>query len=244
MINVSGTHIVYGLIGEMLSKHEIVATDKKYKFATLRNCSYKPFGRNVTTLYFDVDIELLLNFNAAFVSRSALIENTRDAAFSCSLLNRVVARSKTDGDFCIFFFFFFEDDDDDELTDGLDSTSGTVITVCVVSSLVAIVVVFDGFESTTTPLKIISYFFSVDLDVRTRNEREREIKLKFSLSLSLFETKPKERTKPSSRKPISNARIPLLFFLAKTLFSRQRERETRRKEADREKRCAKRSLAF
>ena len=162
MINVNGTHIVYGLIGEMLSKHEIVATDKKYKFATLRNCSYKPFGRNVATLYFDVDIELLLNFNAAFVSRSALIENTRDAAFSCSLLNRVVARSKTDGDFCTFFFFFFfedDDDDDDELTDGLDSTSGTVITVCVVLSLVAIVVVFDGFESPTTPLKIISYFF-------------------------------------------------------------------------------------
>ena len=156
MINVSGTHIVYGLIGEMLSKHEIVATDKKYKFATLRNCSYKPFGRNVTTLYFDVDIELLLNFNGAFVSRSELIENTRDIGFSCSLLNRVVARSKTDGDFCIFFFFFFfedDDDDDDELTDGLDSTSGTVITVCVVLSLVVIIVVFDGFESPTTPLK-------------------------------------------------------------------------------------------
>ena len=66
-----------------------------------------------------------------------------------------MARSKTDGDFCIFFFFFFfeDDDDDDELTDGLDSTSGTLITVCVVLSLVAIVVVFDGFESPTTPLK-------------------------------------------------------------------------------------------
>jgi hypothetical protein len=219
MINVNGTHIVYGLIGEMLSKHEIVATDKKYKFATLRNCSYKPFGRNVATLYFDVDIELLLNFNAAFVSRSALIENTRDAAFSCSLLNRVVARSKTDGDFCIFFFFFFfeDDDDDDELTDGLDSTSGTVITVCVVLSLVAIVVVvvFDGFESPTTPLKIISYFFfSVDLEaVRTRNDREREIKLKFSLSLSLSlrnETERKDQT------VLAETRVFLsLFFLSR-----------------------------
>ena len=233
MINVSGTHIVYGLIGEMLSKHEIVATDKKYKFATLRNCSYKPFGRNVTTLYFDVDIELLLNFNAAFVSRSALIENTRDAAFSCSLLNRVVARSKTDGDFCIFFFFFFfeDDDDDDELTDGLDSTSGTVITVCVVLSLVAIVVVFDGFESPTTPLKIISYFFfSVDLEaVRTRNDREREIKLKFSLSLSLSlrnETERKDQT------VLAETRVFLSFFfsLAKIAFlSPERERRGEKK---------------
>jgi hypothetical protein len=219
MINVNGTHIVYGLIGEMLSKHEIVATDKKYKFATLRNCSYKPFGRNVATLYFDVDIELLLNFNAAFVSRSALIENTRDAAFSCSLLNRVVARSKTDGDFCIFFFFFFffEDDDDDELTDGLDSTSGTVITVCVVLSLVAIVVVvvFDGFESPTTPLKIISYFFfSVDLeDVRLRNAERDQIKI-LSLSLSSKRNRKKGPNRPRGNR--FRARVFLsLFFLSR-----------------------------
>jgi hypothetical protein len=108
MINVSGTHIVYGLIGEMLSKHEIVATDKKYKFATLRNCSYKPLGRNVTTLYFDVDIELLLNFNGAFVSRSELIENTRDIGFSCSFLNIDVARSRTEGDFVKDLFLFLQ----------------------------------------------------------------------------------------------------------------------------------------
>ena len=86
MINVNGTHIVYGLIGEMLSKHDIVATDKKYMFATLRNCSYKPFGRNVITLYFDVDMELLLNFNKEFVSRLELIENTLEIDFSFSLL--------------------------------------------------------------------------------------------------------------------------------------------------------------
>jgi len=143
MINVNGTHIVYGLIGEMLSKHEIVATDKKYKFATLRNCSYKPLGRNVTTLYFDVDIELLLNFNGAFVSRSQLIENTRDIGFSCSFLNIDVARSRTEeGDFVrrdLFFFCCFccFDDEDDE-TDGLDSNAfagSTSTIVCVVLSL-------------------------------------------------------------------------------------------------------------
>jgi len=139
MINVSGTHIVYGLIGEMLSKHEIVATDKKYKFATLRNCSYKPLGRNVTTLYFDVDIELLLNFNGAFVSRSELIENTRDIGFSCSFLNIDVARSRTEGDFVkdLFLFCSFEFDEDDE-TDGLDSNAfagSTSVVVCVVLSL-------------------------------------------------------------------------------------------------------------
>ena len=150
MINVSGTHIVYGLIGEMLSKHEIVATDKKYKFATLRNCSYKPLGRNVTTLYFDVDIELLLNFNGAFVSRSELIENTRDIGFSCSFLNIDVARSRTEGDFVkdLFLFCCFEDDEDDE-TDGLDSNAfagSTSVVVCVVLSL----------AFSTSPLLILS----------------------------------------------------------------------------------------
>jgi len=143
MINVNGTHIVYGLIGEMLSKHEIVATDKKYKFATLRNCSYKPLGRNVTTLYFDVDIELLLNFNGAFVSRSQLIENTRDIGFSCSFLNIDVARSRTEeGEFVrrdlfLFCCFCCFDDEDDE-TDGLDSNAfagSTSTIVCVVLSL-------------------------------------------------------------------------------------------------------------
>jgi hypothetical protein len=150
MINVSGTHIVYGLIGEMLSKHEIVATDKKYKFATLRNCSYKPLGRNVTTLYFDVDIELLLNFNGAFVSRSELIENTRDIGFSCSFLNIDVARSRTEGDFVkdLFLFCSFEFDEDDE-TDGLDSNAfagSTSVVVCVVLSL----------AFSTSPLLILS----------------------------------------------------------------------------------------
>jgi len=60
-MNTRGTHIVYGLIGEMLSKQDTVATLKKYKFATLLNCSYNPFGKNVTALYFEVLIEFDLN---------------------------------------------------------------------------------------------------------------------------------------------------------------------------------------
>ena len=134
MINVNGTHIVYGLIGEMLSKHDIVATDKKYMFATLRNCSYKPFGRNVITLYFDVDMELLLNFNREFVSRLELIENTLEIDFSFSLLKTEVARSSIVGDFDIIDFLEMDEED----TDGLDSMSGIPVSsisfVCVVLS--------------------------------------------------------------------------------------------------------------
>jgi|TARA_B100001113_G_scaffold208096_1_gene170592 hypothetical protein len=134
MINVNGTHIVYGLIGEMLSKHDIVATDKKYMFATLRNCSYKPFGRNVITLYFDVDMELLLNFNKEFVSRLELIENTLEIDFSFSLLKTEVARSSIVGDFDIIDFLEMDEED----TDGLDSMSGISVSsisfVCVVLS--------------------------------------------------------------------------------------------------------------
>ena len=40
---------------------QMIATDKKYRFATRRNCSYRPFGKNVAGLYFPVLIELLLN---------------------------------------------------------------------------------------------------------------------------------------------------------------------------------------
>ena len=134
MINVNGTHIVYGLIGEMLSKHDIVATDKKYMFATLRNCSYKPFGRNVITLYFDVDMELLLNFNKEFVSRLELIENTLEIDFSFSLLKIEVARSSIVGDFDTIDFLEMDEED----TDGLDSMSGipdsSISFVCVVLS--------------------------------------------------------------------------------------------------------------
>tara|TARA_A100001037_G_scaffold188766_1_gene168996 strand:- start:378 stop:809 length:432 start_codon:yes stop_codon:yes gene_type:complete len=134
MINVNGTHIVYGLIGEMLSKHDIVATDKKYMFATLRNCSYKPFGRNVITLYFDVDMELLLNFNKEFVSRLELIENTLEIDFSFSLLKIEVARSSIVGDFDTIDFLEMDEED----TDGLDSISGIPVSsisfVCVVLS--------------------------------------------------------------------------------------------------------------
>ena len=134
MINVNGTHIVYGLIGEMLSKHDIVATDKKYMFATLRNCSYKPFGRNVITLYFDVDMELLLNFNKEFVSRLELIENTLEIDFSFSFLKTEVARSSIVGDFDIIDFLEMDEED----TDGLDSMSGIPVSsisfVCVVLS--------------------------------------------------------------------------------------------------------------
>ena len=134
MINVNGTYIVYGLIGEMLSKHDIVATDKKYMFATLRNCSYKPFGRNVITLYFDVDMELLLNFNKEFVSRLELIENTLEIDFSFSLLKTEVARSSIVGDFDIIDFLEMDEED----TDGLDSMSGIPVSsisfVCVVLS--------------------------------------------------------------------------------------------------------------
>ena len=134
MINVSGTHIVYGLIGEMLSKHDIVATDKKYMFATLRNCSYRPFGRNVITLYFDVDMELLLNFNKEFVSRLELIENTLEIDFSFSLLKIEVARSSIVGDFDTIDFLEMDEED----TDGLDSMSGIPVSsisfVCVVLS--------------------------------------------------------------------------------------------------------------
>ena len=134
MINVNGTHIVYGLIGEMLSKHDIVATDKKYMFATLRNCSYKPFGRKVITLYFDVDMELLLNFNKEFVSRLELIENTLEIDFSFSLLKTEVARSSIVGDFDIIDFLEMDEED----TDGLDSMSGIPVSsislVCVVLS--------------------------------------------------------------------------------------------------------------
>lgn len=134
MINVNGTHIVYGLIGEMLSKHDIVATDKKYMFATLRNCSYKPFGRNVITLYFDVDMELLLNFNKEFVSRLELIENTLEIDFSFSLLKTEVARSSIVGDFDTIDFLEMDEED----TDGLDSMSGISVSsisfVCVVLS--------------------------------------------------------------------------------------------------------------
>ena len=134
MINVNGTHIVYGLIGEMLSKHDIVATDKKYMFATLRNCSYKPFGRNVITLYFDVDMELLLNFNKEFVSRLELIENTLEIDFSFSLLKTEVARSSIVGDFDIIDFLEMVEED----TDGLDSMSrisvSSISFVCVVLS--------------------------------------------------------------------------------------------------------------
>ena len=134
MINVNGTHIVYGLIGEMLSKHDIVATDKKYMFATLRNCSYKPFGRNVITLYFDVDMELLLNFNKEFVSRLELIENTLEIDFSFSLLKTEVARSSIVGDFDIIDFLEM----DEVETDGLDSMSGISVSsisfACVVLS--------------------------------------------------------------------------------------------------------------
>ena len=134
MINVNGTHIVYGLIGEMLSKHDIVATDKKYMFATLRNCSYKPFGRNVITLYFDVDMELLLNFNKEFVSRLELIENTLEIDFSFSFLKTEVARSSIVGDFDIINFLEMDEED----TDGLDSISGIPVSsisfVCVVLS--------------------------------------------------------------------------------------------------------------
>ena len=135
MINVNGTHIVYGLIGEMLSKHDIVATDKKYMFATLRNCSYKPFGRNVITLYFDVDMELLLNFNREFVSRLELIENTLEIDFSFSLLKTEVARSSIVGDFDTIDFLEMDEED----TDGLDSMSeipvSSISFVCVVLSL-------------------------------------------------------------------------------------------------------------
>ena len=134
MINVNGTHIVYGLIGEMLSKHDIVATDKKYMFATLRNCSYKPFGRNVITLYFDVDMELPLNFNKEFVSRLELIENTLEIDFSFSLLKIEVARSSIVGDFDTIDFLEMDEED----TDGLDSMSGIPVSsisfVCVVLS--------------------------------------------------------------------------------------------------------------
>ena len=134
MINVNGTHIVYGLIGEMLSKHDIVATDKKYMFATLRNCSYKPFGRNVITLYFDVDMELLLNFNKEFVTRLELIENTLEIDFSFSLLKIEVARSSIVGDFDTIDFLEMDEED----TDGLDSMSGIPVSsisfVCVVLS--------------------------------------------------------------------------------------------------------------
>ena len=134
MINVNGTHIVYGLIGEMLSKHDIVATDKKYMFATLRNCSYRPFGRNVITLYFDVDMELLLNFNKEFVSRLELIENTLEIDFSFSLLKIEVARSSIVGDFDTIDFLEMDEED----TDGLDSISGIPVSsisfVCVVLS--------------------------------------------------------------------------------------------------------------
>ncbi len=134
MINVNGTHIVYGLIGEMLSKHDIVATDKKYMFATLRNCSYRPFGRNVITLYFDVDMELLLNFNKEFVSRLELIENTLEIDFSFSLLKTEVARSSIVGDFDTIDFLEMDEED----TDGLDSMSGIPVSsisfVCVVLS--------------------------------------------------------------------------------------------------------------
>ena len=134
MINVNGTHIVYGLIGEMLSKHDIVATDKKYMFATLRNCSYKPFGRNVITLYFDVDMELLLNFNKEFVSRLELIENTLEIDFSFSLLKTEVARSSIVGDFDTIDFLEMDEED----TDGLESMSGIPVSsisfVCVVLS--------------------------------------------------------------------------------------------------------------
>ena len=134
MINVNGTHIVYGLIGEMLSKHDIVATDKKYMFATLRNCSYKPFGKNVITLYFDVDMVLLLNFNKEFVSRLELIENTLEIDFSFSLLKIEVARSSIVGDFDTIDFLEMDEED----TDGLDSMSGIPVSsisfVCVVLS--------------------------------------------------------------------------------------------------------------
>jgi hypothetical protein len=55
---------VYGWIGETVGKSEITATDKKYRFATRRNCSYSPFGAKVTTLYFPVQMELSLHLNS------------------------------------------------------------------------------------------------------------------------------------------------------------------------------------
>ena len=56
---------MYGLIGETVSNNEMIATDKKYKFATRRNCSYNPFGKNDARLYFPVLMELSLNFGSA-----------------------------------------------------------------------------------------------------------------------------------------------------------------------------------
>lgn len=50
----NGVQVVYGSIGETVSNTEMIATDKKYKFATRRNCSYNPFGTKVTALYFPV----------------------------------------------------------------------------------------------------------------------------------------------------------------------------------------------
>lgn len=65
MTKVNGVHVVYGLIGETVSNSEMIATDKKYKFATRRNCSYNPFGKKDTRLYLPVLMELFLNFGSA-----------------------------------------------------------------------------------------------------------------------------------------------------------------------------------
>ena len=61
----------------------MIATDKKYRFATRRNCSYRPFGKNVAGLYFPVLIELLLNRYAigrSFVSFGLSAPRTRAGA--------------------------------------------------------------------------------------------------------------------------------------------------------------------
>ena len=59
----SGDQMVYGWIGEMIGKSEMMATERKYRFAILRNCSYRPFGKNVMGEYLPVEMALPLNRN-------------------------------------------------------------------------------------------------------------------------------------------------------------------------------------
>jgi hypothetical protein len=56
----SGATFVIGLTGliGVIDRHEI---PRKYMFAMRLNCSNRPLGRNVKTLYFVVEIELPLN---------------------------------------------------------------------------------------------------------------------------------------------------------------------------------------
>jgi hypothetical protein len=54
-----------GLNGE-IGVSERTAAKRKYKLATLRNCSKIALGKNVTTLYFVVDIKFEQYFRGFF----------------------------------------------------------------------------------------------------------------------------------------------------------------------------------